>query len=67
MNLSCGVTHGSTLRPLLFSLYINDMPFILWSTHHLYADDVQLYRSCKLVDVNVGVKSLNKELDQISK
>ena len=44
------------------------MPSILCSTYHLYADDVQLYRSCKLVDVSVCVESLNKEMmDKISK
>ena len=58
---------GSTRELLPFSLYINDMPSILCSSHDLYADDVQLYRSCKLVDVNVRAESLYKELDKISK
>ena len=38
-NLLCGVSHRSILGPLLFLLYVNDLPQAVVSDSLLYADD----------------------------
>lgn len=43
-SLDCGVPQGSCLGPLLFSIFTNDMPYILSkATLTMFADDTTLY------------------------
>ena len=62
--ITCGVPQGSILGPLLFLLYINDMPNCLKSTTPcLYADDTEIFASS--FDYDTLVKNLNYDLKNI--
>ena len=60
-----GVPQGSILGPLLFLIYINDLPNELKSNAKLFADDTPLFTIVK--DENESAKILNNDLSLISK
>ena len=58
-----GVPEGSLLAPLVFSLFINDLPSVINSGCLLYADDVKLYR--KIESPADGLR-LQEDLDRLT-
>lgn len=59
-----GVPQGSHLGPLLFLLFINDLPhFISTSKCLLYADDVKIFRSVKSVS---DAMDLQNDINRLS-
>ena len=63
-NINIGMPHGSCLGPLLFLVYINDLPrAIKNSTTSMYADDTSLcFQSKDLSRVN---EALNEDLSRL--
>ena len=57
-SISCGVPQGSILGPLLFLIYVNDMPMAVKYNLFLYADD-----TC-LVFPSKNVKDIEKQLNE---
>ena len=62
-NITCGVPQGSILGPLLFLIYVNDMPQAVKSNLFLCADDSCLVFPGK--DVIEIKKQLNEDFTKI--
>lgn len=61
MNNLSGVSHGSVLGPLLYFIYVTDWGLLLRNCNHLfYADDLVIYRYCKLNDIVKYMNALNE-------
>ena len=62
IDISSGVPQGSVLGPVLFIVYVNDLPDSVLSSLFMFADDTKLYRAITS-DVDCGI--LQQDLDNV--
>ena len=58
-NVVSGIPQGSVLGPLLFLIYINDLPDNVKSTIYMYSDDTKVYRE---IDSDTDVQILQEDV-----
>jgi len=64
-SIKVGVPRGSILGPLLFSIYVNDLPIAISSTDiNMYADDMKLHFSHS--DFSVMENTLQADVECVS-
>ena len=64
MNIECGVPQGSILGPLLFLLYVNDLPLTVDLYSILFADDTCVLSSSK--DMELLTRDINAKLAKLN-
>ena len=61
--INSGVPQGSVLKPILFLIYIYDLPDGLTSTCKIFADDTSLFS--KVLNIDESANDLNFDLEKI--
>ena len=64
INVISGIPQGSVLAPILFLIFINDMPDVVESMCQLFADDAKIFRSVHLREKEGNLK-LQADLHQV--
>ena len=67
LTVTHGVPQGSILGPVLFNLYLNDLPEVIEETEiDSYVDDTKLYLSISLKDIQVGLSYISEDLKRVA-
>ena len=62
-----GVPQGSILGPLMFSLYMNDLPSVVkFSSVESYVDDTKVYLSCSSKNIDSCLAKVSEDLRLIA-
>jgi hypothetical protein len=57
---------GSVLGPLLYISYIDDVSRVIrYCRFHIYADDLQIYHTCAVLDFQRCIDELNLDLQRV--
>jgi hypothetical protein len=66
--IKSGVPQGSVLGPLLFAMYINDLPEVIRNLCriHKYADDIELYIHFYDRDIDMAIETMNTCIDLVT-
>ena len=66
LSINFGVPQGSILGPVLFNLYVAELPSCTNSDTIQYADDTTAYRSCKSSNIISEIRKLETDVEEIS-
>ena len=61
--VTSGIPQGSVIGPLLFVIFINDLPDIVESTVYLFADDTKIFN---LINTREDKEILQRDLDRLT-
>jgi hypothetical protein len=60
--VTSGIPQGSVLVPILFTIYINDLPDVVYNMAKTFADDIKLYA---IVNNDEERASLQNDIDRL--